>query len=164
MTKTFVQSKAAVFTALLALSVVVPSLIHSQYVTGPLVNAMLILAVVLLGPFEAVMIGIIPSAVALSSGLLPLPLAPMVPFIMISNALLIGLFASLYKSNFAVGVIIGGLVKFAFLYAIVTWLMQTMLSGALVSKLAIMMGYPQFLTALAGGIIAYLILKGIKKV
>jgi uncharacterized membrane protein len=164
MTKTVVGSKAAVFTLLLAISVVVPSLIHSQYITGPLVNAMLILAVVLLGPFEAVMIGIIPSAVALSSGLLPLPLAPMVPFIMISNAILIGLFAYLYKSHFSVGVIIGGLTKFAFLYAIVTWLMGTMLAEPLVSKLAIMMGYPQFITALAGGLIAYIILKGIKKV
>ena len=55
-------------------------------------NAVLIIAAVLLSPFEAVLIGLVPSAVALSSGLLPLALAPMVPFIMIGNAILVGVF------------------------------------------------------------------------
>ena len=164
MTTTAVRSKIFIFSALLAISVVVPSLIHSQYVTGPLVNAMLLIAVVLLGPFEAVMIGIIPSTVALSSGLLPLVLAPMVPFIMISNAIFIALFHYIRPKSFSLGVVVGGLVKFAFLYGAVTLLMKTMLSEALVSTLAIMMGYPQFLTALIGGVIAFLFLRSLKKI
>ncbi|HBK35097.1 TPA: hypothetical protein DDZ01_03850 [Candidatus Uhrbacteria bacterium] len=164
LTSVIAQSKVFIFTSLLAISVVVPSFLHSQYITGPLVNAILLIAVVLLGPFEAVMIGIIPSTVALSSGLLPLPLAPMVPFIMISNAIFVALFYYIGVKRFAIGVIIGGLVKFAFLSSTVTLLMKSLLSEGLVAKLAIMMGYPQFITALLGGLIAFFFLRGIKKI
>ena len=164
LTKSLAQSRLAIFVGLLALSIGIPSMIHSQYLTGPIVNAMLFLATVLLGPFEAVMIGILPSTVALTSGLLPLPLAPMVPFIMISNAIMVACFHYIGKKRFSLAVFAASLVKFAFLYSVVTLLMKTMLAEPLVQALSVMMGYPQFITAIAGGVIAYLILKGMKKV
>ncbi len=158
-----VRAKVLVFTLLLAVAIVLPMFIHSQFVTGPIVNATLFLAIVLLGPYEAVLVGLLPSAVALSSGLLPLPLAPMVPFIMISNAILIGLFYYLRSTSFTLGVIVASVCKFVFLYAIVTLLMNTMLQETLVSKLSIMMSWPQLVTALLGGAIAFGILKMLKK-
>ena len=69
-----VKSRIIIFTTFLSIAVFVPSFIHSQNITGPLVNFLLFTSVILMGTFEAALIGIIPSAVALSSGLLPLPL------------------------------------------------------------------------------------------
>jgi len=112
----FVQGKFFMFSWMLAFSIVIPALTHSQYVTGSIINALLIMATILLGPLEAVAIGLIPSAVALSTGLLPLPLAPMVPFIMIGNALLIVCVSFLRSKSYTLAVGVAALVKFAFLY------------------------------------------------
>ena len=156
------QAKTVTFLWILALSIALPAITHQQYVTGPLVNALLIIATVLLGPFEAVMIGLFPSVVALSTGLLPLPLAPMVPFIMIGNALLVACVSFIRSKSFSLAVFVAALVKFTFLYGTVTLLMKTLLPSTLVASLSVMMGYPQFVTAVAGGVIAFLFLKGTK--
>ena len=67
------QAKVILFAVFLAVVTMVPAFIHIQWVTGPMVNAVLILALVLIGPMEAVLLGLMPSTVALSAGLLPLP-------------------------------------------------------------------------------------------
>ena len=157
------RSRTLIFAAFLSVAIFAPSFIHSQTITGPLVNFLLFTAVVLLGPFEAVLIGIIPSAIALSSGLLPLPLAPMVPFIMIGNALLVAVFYYTKNRGFITGVIFASLLKFLFLHSIVALLMGAMIPGKLVTKLAVMMSWPQFITAVAGGLLAYVFLKRINK-
>ena len=168
-TKTFsipslhIKTKIMVLIALLAIGTIVPSIIHSQFITGPIVNATLFIAAVLVGPFEAVLVGLIPSTVAMTSGLLPLPLAPMVPFIMLGNAIMIGAFHYTKSKSFVGAVIFASVLKFAFLYSVVTLLMNTMLQQALVTKLSIMMSWPQLVTALIGGAIAFVILKKMKK-
>ena len=169
-TKTLIQSfsstqaKILLFAVLLGIVIIVPAFIHAQWITGPVVNATLLIVAVLIGPMEAVLIGLIPSTVALSAGLLPLPLAPMVPFIMLGNAILIAVFHYLYKKNFFVALGISAFLKFAFLHQTVVWLMSRMLDGKIVAKLAVMMSWPQFFTAVIGGVIAYGLLKGVKKV
>lgn len=156
--------KILLFAVFLAIVTVVPAFVHIQWVTGPMVNAVLILAVVLIGPMEAVLLGLMPSTVALSAGLLPLPLAPIVPFIMLGNAVLIAVFYYIYKKNIFAAIGIAAFLKFAFLHQTVVWLMDGMLDGKLVAKLAVMMSWPQFFTALIGGSIAYALLKGLKKI
>ena len=169
-TKTLIQSlsstqaKILLFAVFLSIVTIIPAFIHIQWVTGPMVNAVLLIAVVLIGPMEAVLLGLMPSTVALSAGLLPLPLAPMVPFIMLGNAILIAVFHYLYQKNIFVAIGIAAFLKFAFLHQTVAWLMDRMLDGKIVAKLAVMMSWPQFFTALIGGMIAYGVLKGIKKV
>ena len=169
-TKTLIQSfsstqaKILLFAVLLGIVIIVPAFIHAQWITGPVVNATLLIATVLIGPIEAVLLGLIPSTVALSAGLLPLPLAPMVPFIMLGNAILIAVFHYLYQKNFFVALGISAFLKFAFLHQTVVWLMSRMLDGKIVAKLAVMMSWPQFFTAVIGGVIAYGLLKGVKKV
>lgn len=153
-----------VFTSLFAISIGAPMIVHSQFITGPLVNAILIIATIMFGPFSAVIIGLVPSTVALGSGLLPLPLAPMVPFIMLSNVLFVAMFDYARNKGFGFAVVLAGFVKFVFLYAIVNFLMNTLLQAPLVSKLSLMMGWTQFVTALAGGVIAFIVLKKIKKI
>jgi len=158
------KNRVLIFTVFLSVAIFVPSFIHSQYVTGPLVNFLLFTTAILLGPFEAVLIGIIPSTIALASGLLPLPLAPMVPFIMIANALLVAVFYYTKDRGFITGVIFASLLKFVFLHSIVVLLMSTMLQEKLVNNLAIMMSWPQFTTAVIGGMLAYVFLKRVNRI
>jgi uncharacterized membrane protein len=108
-----------------------------------------------LGPQNAILVGLIPSVVALSTGLLPAVLAPIIPFIMISNTILILTFAYLRRKNFWLGVTAASVLKFVFLFSMSAMVMD--------SKMASMMSWPQLLTALAGGVIAYLALKSFKK-
>lgn len=151
--------KVLLFAVFLGIAIIAPAFIHIQWITGPLVNAALILATVLIGPMEAVLIGLMPSTIALVAGLLPLPLAPMVPFIMIGNAVLVAVFHYLYKRNFLIAIGVAAFLKFAFLHESVTLLMSKLLEQEIVAKLAVMMSWPQFFTAVIGGGLAYLILK-----
>lgn len=156
--------RTLIFAFLLALLIAVPALIQLQWVTGPTVNAALFIATVILGPTRAMLLGLMPSTVALSSGLLPLPLAPMVPFIMLSNVILVLVFYYLYRKNYFLALGVSAFVKFAFLQQTVTWLMSRWLDPKIVATLGVMMSWPQFFTAVIGGIIAYAFLKQIKKV
>ena len=156
--------KILLFAAFLAILIIVPAFVHVQWVTGPMVNAVLLLALVLIGPMEAVLLGLMPSTVALSAGLLPLPLAPMVPFIMLGNAIFIAVFYYLYQKNFFLGLGVAAFLKFAFLHQTVVWLMSRFLEENFVAKLAVMMSWPQLFTAVIGGMIAYGILRGIRKI
>ncbi len=157
------KTKLFVFAFFLTVSIVLPAFIHAQWITGPIINASLLLATILIGPMEAVLLGLMPSTVALSTGLLPFPLAPMVPFIMIGNAILIISFHYLKGQNYALRLGISALLKFAFLHYAVVLVMSKFLENPLVSKLMIMMSWPQFFTAVIGGIIIYPIIKSLKK-
>ena len=159
----FRKTKIVIFAILLSVSIILPAFIHVQWITGPIINAVLLLAAVTIGPMEAVLLGLMPSTVALSAGLLPLPLAPMVPFIMIGNAVLIVSFHYLKGQNYALRLGISALLKFAFLHYAVVLVMSRFLENPLVSKLMIMMSWPQFFTAVIGGIIIYPIIKSLKK-
>lgn len=156
--------KVIIFAILLALLVLMPFLIHLQWITGPTVNAALFIATVILGPGRAILLGLMPSTVALSAGLLPFALAPMVPFIMLGNVIMILVFYYLYKRNYFVALSVSAFLKFAFLHQTVTWLMSRFLENKLVATLSVMMSWPQFFTAIIGGLVAYAFLKQIKKV
>jgi hypothetical protein len=149
------KTKLTIFAFFLAISIVLPAFIHSQWVTGPIINAALFLATVLIGPMEAILLGLMPSAVALSTGLLPLSLAPMVPFIMIGNAILIVIFHYLRGQNFVLRLGMSALLKFAFLHLSVIFVMTKLLDNNIVAKIAVMMSWPQFVTAVIGGVIVY---------
>jgi hypothetical protein len=155
------QGRLVIWSMLLAVMLVVPAFVHNQLYTGPLINAVLLVACALLGTSSALFLGLVPSTVALATGLLPVPLAPMVPFIIIGNALYIIAFAGLRPINFWLGVGIGSLIKFAFLAASVKWVMGSLLADPLVAKLSVMMSWPQLFTALLGGVIAFAALKAI---
>jgi len=125
-------------------------LLRQQMITGPIVNATLFLSTIYLGSQAGIMVGLIPSIISLSVGLLPLALTPMVPFIMVSNAILILTFSYLKNKNFWLAMVTASIFKFAFLYTI---------SFHIAQKLAFMMGIPQLVTALSGGAIAFAIIK-----
>lgn len=143
---------------LLSVAMIVP-LFHQQMLTGPIVNATLFVATAVLGVSGGILVGLIPSVVALSAGLLPPVLAPMVPFIMISNTILILTFHFLKDKNYWVGMIVASLLKFIFLYSTSAVVINLLLKKEVAAQVSLMMSWPQLLTALAGGCLAYVVIK-----
>ncbi len=158
-----VAIKLTIFAGLMFIASFVPAILHVQIITGPIVNATLFISVVFLGVEAAILIGLIPSVIALSFGLLPTVLAPMVPFIMISNALLIVIFGFFQKRNYWIAVVLASLIKFIFLFSTSSVVIGLLLKKEVATKVAAMMSWPQLFTALMGGIIAWLIIKATKK-
>lgn len=158
MTITLIQ-----FIGLLGISVILP-LFHQQWITGPMVNAMLFIAVVLIGLSNAMILALLPSTIALSVGLLPAVMAPMIPFIMISNVVMVMAFDRLWKKEFWSGIVVGSVLKFLFLWSTSTIVVNLIIKKELASAIVTMMSWPQLVTALIGGLIAYAFLKSIKKI
>jgi hypothetical protein len=137
---------AVIFPALLAHTT------QNQWITGTIVNALLFLAVWRLGIVNAMLIAALPSSVALMRGLLPAPMAILIPYIIISNLAMIFIFYAIKKYPLA-GIISASLIKFTFLFAITSFFFK------LASPFVIMMQWPQLITALAGGLIAVGVIK-----
>ena len=157
------------FLALSGIATVMPFYIHLQWVTGPLVNALLIITLFLVGVRSALVLCLIPSLMALAGGLLPAVLAPVVPFVMISNVILVLTVDWFYNAaknadkGYWLGVVFGAGAKFLFLLLSVNFITDLLLKQELAVKVAQMMSWPQFATALTGGLIAYGALKWLKR-
>ena len=132
-------------------------LIGNQIITGTIVNAALLMSVILLGMRGAVLLSLLPSLVSLSFGLLPMVMAPMVPFIIMGNIILVYVFNLLREKNFFLGLIPGALLKFSFLFLISNFVISFFVKQAVADKVALMMSYPQLITALMGGLLVYLL-------
>lgn len=137
----------------------VPTFVHHQMITGTLVNATLLIVAFTLGPMEAMLLGFIPSLAALSGGLLPLLLAPVIPYIMVSNAIYIYLFTKLSHLNKFWALLTASVVKFGFLYVSSHYLLAKLLQPTILNKAVVMMSWPQIITALTGGFLAIFFLK-----
>jgi hypothetical protein len=144
---------------LIGLATAAPLLFRQQLVTGTLVNATLILGTVLLGVRYALLIGLVPGSMALAVGLLSPAMIPMLPFIIVGNFVLVLTFAYFQKNSFWPGLLLGSVLKFVLLYVASSLVMGALLEHPLAPVLAQMMSWPQLVTALAGGILAFGILK-----
>jgi hypothetical protein len=154
----------ATFTAFLVIAITAP-LVHNQLITGTIVNAVLFISASLLGWEMAVAIGVLPSLIALLAGTLPLPLVIMIPLIITSNALLVLSFYYLSKSkNISLGILAGSFLKFIFLASFSQLLVHLVLKPSIPPSLAVMMSWPQLVTALLGGLVAMTTLKIFKKI
>ena len=96
---------------------------------------------------NAILIAALPSSIALLRGLLPAPIAMLIPYIIISNIILISSFSAFKKTPW-IGVLTASLAKFSFLYVIVY-----IVAGQLNANLIAMFQWPQLITALLGGFI-----------
>jgi hypothetical protein len=158
------------FLTLAGVAILLPFFIHLQWISGPIVNAILIIALFLVGIRSALVLCLVPSLMALSGGLLPAILAPVVPFIMISNVILvltIDWFYNNYKNEkiaYWLGVFFGAGLKFLFLILSVNIISGLLLKNELAVKVAQMMSWPQFATAITGGMIAWAILRWLKRI
>lgn len=150
--RNIITKEAISFVFLTGAAVLAP-LLGVQAVTGSVVNATLFLGVLLTGVQGAVFVAIFPSLIALSSGLLPPVLAPMVPFIIMGNVILIFTFDH-FKNHFLRAVLVSSFLKFVFLYSSSILVVDLIAKEAIASNAALMMSWPQLLTALLGGLIA----------
>lgn len=149
------------FTILLGLVIAAP-FFHFQAITGTVVNAVLILAVFILGRKEAVTIGIFPSLISVITGLLIPAIFPLVPFIILGNVILVFIVGVLKRESYWKGVIAGSIAKFLLLYISGIILVKIFELGNLTEIIGVMFGWQQLLTALSGGVVAYAALKILK--
>ena len=145
-----------------ALAVAAPYFLN-QLITGFIVNALLFISASTLGLESAFLLCLIPSLISIYTGLLPLALAPMIPFIMMGNTLLVLTFSRLGKKNFWAGAIPAAIIKYVFILSVGTILASSVLKGT-AKNVLLMISWPQLATAIAGAVIAYLFLKIIKKI
>ena len=135
---------------------------NSQFVVGPLVNACLLIAVAAAGIWSGVVIALAtPFGAILTGAAIPLPFAP---FIAIGNLILVLSFFLLMKKTKIGGIVAGSILKFGFLLASVNffaWAVKIPEKKAAAMLLAF--SWPQLVTALTGGIIALIVIKGLEK-
>lgn len=136
---------------LLALTLVVQLIGLPQPLTGPLVNMFLLVAVFFVGMGGGSVIGLLTPIVAFSRGILPPPLAPMVPFIAVANISFVIVFGLLRKFNQYLGFVVAAVVKFLILAAGVNFFIHVP------PKVANAMQMPQLINALIGGALALVI-------
>jgi len=149
------------FGILIGIATIAP-LFHNQPITGPIINATLFLSTALIGVQAGILVALFPSLIALSVGLLPVALAVAVPFIITSNVILI-LTYNLLKKNQLVAIITASVVKFLFLFSTSFIVARLITQKPIAQKAVAMLSWPQLITALTGGVIAWIILKMVKK-
>jgi hypothetical protein len=163
-----ISPRLAAFGLLLTLGLLVPALGWPQPITGPLVNALLLITLETLGLGPALALGMVTPLGGLLHGVLPLPLAVMVPFIILGNAALVTAYNALATRNRWLALGLAAAAKFALIYASVSLLalrpFEVALGGAartvvMPPALVHMLSWPQLVTALAGGLFAFALLR-----
>lgn len=148
------------FVALIGVAMIAP-LFKQQIITGSLVNATLFIATMLFGIKGAILVGFLPSLISLSTGLLPPSLMPMISFIIIGNAIMIITFNYLRERNYWLGIVLAASLKFIFLLSFSTIIFNLFFPEKISAVIMTMMSWPQLLTALLGGLLAYIFSKKI---
>jgi hypothetical protein len=158
---------------LIAMTLVFQMLGLPPVFTGPVINLMLILTSLVISPVAACILGVLTPVVAGLRGQLPGFMMPMIPFIMIANSVLILLFTA-FRRFFArwlgnenilrsipawLGLVIGAFCKFLLLYYAARVILPLVLGIAMRDVVIQAMSLPQFLTALVGGALAFLIFR-----
>ncbi len=148
-------NKLVLLVLLVGFAVAAPMVFRQQLITGTIVNATLIIGASLLSVSNAVLIGLIPSSLALAVGIISPVMSPMIPFIITGNAILVLTFSYLSKFNYWLGAAVGSILKFAFLYGTSNIVFNLIADKMLASAAAQTMSWPQLVTALAGSIVAF---------
>lgn len=142
---------------LLAVALLFQFIKLGQFFTGTGINATLIIAASLCGPWWAASIGAITPFFAVILGVLAPAILPIVPFIIISNMVYALTFYYLKDKNQYVAIGTAAFIKFILLYTVVNYIVTKVPAPI---KLA--MSSPQLVTAISGGILALIIIKFVK--
>ena len=171
-----ITTKQLVQTALLlALCIVFQTLkALSVYITGSLVNAVLILATLSIGLFGGLMIALASPVVAFLLGATPvMNLIPaMIPVVMAGNSIVVLAVYFLKKKNLVAGLLTGAVCKAGFLWLAVWFAILPLFSGnipeakraVMVATVKTQFSLTQLITALIGSLIAWLVWARMKKV
>ena len=164
------SKKLTQLAVLLAFTAVIQMIGLPQPVTGPLINAILIVSTLLIGVTSACTIGVLTPLTALIRGHLPPVLAAMVPFIALANTTYVLLFFFfirgypkaenlLLRPRPVLGILVASTAKFLILTLTVQQILPMVVGQAVPEKVMTLMMFPQLLTALAGGMIALILMK-----
>ena len=170
--KVFWITRTAILIAVLLVVQTLSSAL-GQYVTGSLVNLILILSVMLSGLFSGLAVAVVSPVFAFFLGIGP-AMPPIVPFIMLGNAVIVLLWhfiAGKAKGNaivsYCIATIVGAVAKFATLYfGIVQLAIPFILSlpEKQAAVLSVSFSFPQLITASIGGAVAVILLPLLKKI
>lgn len=140
---------------LLALALVFQLGGFPQYVTGPVVNTVLLVAAAVVGPVAAVLIGITTPWTALLLG--TMKFAPAVPVIIAGNAVLVLVFWFFLRRSMYVGGALAAVVK----YLVMTAGIKLLIASAVKvpAPMVLALTTTQLYTALGGAAIAILLLQ-----
>lgn len=143
---------------------------YNNFIVGPVVNAVLLIATEIVGIFSGIFISIaapLVSALTNKAAIAPVILA-FSPFIMAGNAVYVVIYALLNKSktltsrSLAAGV--GSVVKFLLLYGSVLAFTRLMsINEKIAAVLVGLFGWPQLVTAIIGSIVAILVIPVLKR-
>jgi hypothetical protein len=156
-TLTLTKTNVTVFLFLLAVATLAPYT-RNQFISGTIVNCTLLITTATLGIRAGLLISILPSTIALATGLLPSVLAPMIPFVILGNAVLILVFNYLKNINYWLGAVVGAAIKFGLLTGAISFVTHLIISQKIAASVSYMMSWPQLVTALAGSVVAFGIL------
>lgn len=132
----------------------------AQPVVGPLINMILLLSVVLVGPWGALVVGTLTPIVAFSVGIIAL--LPLIPVIILGNGIYALSFWAVGQKNRMIGLIVAAVLKFLALAGgvrILAMFFVPNLPAAVIAAFSI----PQLYTALIGGLVTILIIHYLPK-
>lgn len=135
---------------------------YNNFIVGPVVNAVLLIATAAAGVWSGISIAVIAPIVSAFTN--KAAIAPLIigfsPFIIIGNIIIVLAFHFLRKKNAVLSVAAGSVLKFGFLYAaIAVFTSLVEMKPQFAATLTNLFSWPQLITALAGGAIALVILK-----
>ena len=146
-----------------------------QPITGPLVNAMLLLTALIINTTAGVMLGCITPVVAILRGQLPPALAPMIPFIVLANSVFVVVFGQIHHIFFSnkqtrkryliniFALFASSLCKFLLLVLSVNILLPVFFGTDIPEIFIAAMTFTQFFTAMIGGLFALFLFKLLMK-
>lgn len=164
--------KIAITAVLLALAIASQFLKNmSVYITGSIINLVLIMAVLFVGTGCAGIIAIVtPVTSFLITGSPIMAAIPLViPAVMIGNEALVVVVGSLMKKNLPVGIVVGAIIKGAVMGLLISLIIIPMfgpasgLSEKALAAAKITFSLTQLITAFIGGIMACIIFPLVKK-
>ena len=135
---------------LLALAIAVQQF-RIQGLTGPAINAILILTIAYVDVYAAAIVGSVTPILAVINGIMPL--AIVAPFIIIANIVYVFSYNWQYKNNKFSAIALSAILKYAVLAIAVTFIIEVP------PPVAYALTTPQLFTAVSGGIIGTIIIK-----
>lgn len=139
---------------------------YNNFIVGPVINAVLIIATASAGIWSGTAIAVIAPLVSAFTN--KAAIAPLIigfsPFIIIGNFIYLLLYYLLQKKSRIVGIAAGSVLKSAFLYASISVFTSAVkMQPKVAATLTNLFSWPQLLTALVGGAVAFAVLAAIGK-
>lgn len=139
---------------------------YNNFIVGPVVNAVLIIATAVAGIWSGTAIAVIAPLVSAFTN--KAAIAPLIlgfsPFIILGNFIIVLSFHLIRKKSKVAGVAVGAVLKFGLLYAAISIFTSVVkMKPAIATTLTNLFSWPQLVTAMVGGAIALVVLIAVGK-